>query len=104
MNETVLTSLLTDAKLRLRLHTDAFNDEIKDLIEAAASDLVHRQAIQPEQIAALPIDPLIKRAILTYVRAFFGTPENPEQLKADYDEQKATLMTTTGYTTWTDLT
>ena len=104
MNEMVLTSLLTDAKLRLRLHTDAFNDEIKDLIEAAASDLVHRQAIQPEQIAALPIDPLIKRAILTYVRAFFGTPENPEQLKADYDEQKATLMTTTGYTTWTDLT
>lgn len=104
MNETVLTSLLTDAKLRLRLHTDAFNDEIKDLIEAAASDLVNRQAIQPEQIAALPIDPLIKRAILTYVRAFFGTPENPEQLKADYDEQKATLMTTTGYTTWTDLT
>ena len=104
MNETVLTSLLTDAKLRLRLHTDAFNDEIKDLIEAAASDLVNRQAIQSEQIAALPIDPLIKRAILTYVRAFFGTPENPELLKADYDEQKATLMTTTGYTTWTDLT
>lgn len=104
MNETVLTSLLTDAKLRLRLHTDAFNDEIKDLIEAAASDLVNRQAIQSEQIAALPIDPLIKRAILTYVRAFFGTPENPELLKADYDEQKATLMSTTGYTTWTDLT
>lgn len=102
MNETVLTSLLTDAKLRLRLHTDAFNDEIKDLIEAAASDLVNRQAIQSEQIAALPIDPLIKRAILTYVRAFFGTPEHPELLKADYDEQKATLMSTTGYTTWTD--
>ena len=104
MNETVLASLLSDAKLRLRLHTDAFNEEIKDLIEGAASDLINRQAIQPEQVSDLPVDPLIKRAILTYVRAYFGQPENPEQLKADYDEQKATLMTTTGYTTWTDQT
>lgn len=100
MNETVLASLLTDAKLRLRLHTDAFNDEISDLIEGAASDLIHRQAIQPEQLASLPVDPLIKRAILTYVRAYFGTPETPELLKADYDEQKATLMMTTGFTDW----
>ena len=104
MNETVLASLLSDAKLRLRLHTDAFNDEIKDLIEGAASDLINLQAIQLEQVSDLPVDPLIKRAILTYVRAYFGQPENPEQLKADYDEQKATLMITTGYTTWTDQT
>ena len=100
MDSTVKTSLLNDAKLRLRLHINSFDDEIGDLIEAAASDLQNRNAIQSTQLASLPIDPLIKRAIMTYVRAFFGTPENPERLKDDYDEQKATLMMTNGFTDW----
>lgn len=100
MNNSVKTSLIEDAKLRLRLHINSFDDEIGDLIEAAAADLLHRNAIQESQLAAVPVDPLIKRAILTYVRAFFGTPEDPERLKADYDEQKATLMMTSGFTDW----
>ena len=100
MNATLKTSLIYDAKLRLRLHTDAFNDEIGDLIDSAALDLIKRNAIQESQVNGTTIDPLIKRAIMTYVRAYFGEPEDPERLKADYDEQKATLMTTTGYTNW----
>lgn len=100
MNATLKTSLIYDAKLRLRLHTDAFNDEIGDLIDSAALDLIKRNAIQESQLSGTTIDPLIKRAIMTYVRAYFGEPEDPERLKADYDEQKATLMTTTGYTDW----
>ena len=100
MNATLKTSLIYDAKLRLRLHTDAFNDEIGDLIDSAALDLIKRNAIQESQLSDTTIDPLIKRAIMTYVRAYFGEPEDPERLKADYDEQKATLMTTTGYTNW----
>lgn len=100
MNESVKTSLIQDAKLRLRLHINSFDGEIGDLIEAAAADLLHRNAIQEAQLAAAPVDPLIKRAIMTYVRAFFGTPEDPERLKADYDEQKATLMMTSGFTDW----
>ena len=100
MNATLKTSLIVDAKLRLRLHTDAFNDEIGDLIDSAALDLIKRNAIQESQLSDTTIDPLIKRAIMTYVRAYFGEPEDPERLKADYDEQKATLMTTTGYTNW----
>ena len=102
MNQTVKTSLIEDAKLRLRLHIDAFDDEVGDLIDAAAADLIKRNAIQESQLNSVPVDPLIKRAILTYVRAFFGTPEDPERLKADYDEQKATLMMTSGYTDWGD--
>lgn len=103
MNATLKTSLLNDAKLRLRLHVNAFDDEISDLIEAAAADLIQRNAIQESQLSGTTIDPLIKRAIMTYVRAFFGTPEDPERLKADYDEQKATLMMTSGYTDWGDI-
>lgn len=100
MNQSLLTSLLSDAKLRLRLHTDVFDSEISDLIDAAAADLLHRNAIQEAQLEGVDVDPLIKRAIMTYVRAFFGTPEDPERLKADYDEQKATLMMTSGFTDW----
>lgn len=101
MNATLKTSLLNDAKLRLRLHINAFDDEIGDLIDAAAADLLKRNAIQESQLT-FPVDPLIKRAILTFVRAYFGTPEDQEGLKADYDEQKATLMMTSGYTDWGD--
>lgn len=100
MNATLKTSLISDAKLRLRLHTNAFDEEIGDLIESAADDLLKRNAIQAEQISDTTIAPLIKRAIMTYVRAFFGDPDNQERYKADYDEQKATLMMTSGFTDW----
>lgn len=103
MTSDVLYALVEDAKLVLRLHINAFDPEIEDLIGACEADLLHRNAIQADQLNSLPIDPLIKRAIMTYVRAYFGTPEDPERLKADYDEQKATLMTTTGFTDWGDI-
>lgn len=103
MNNTLLTSLLADAKLRLRLHITAFDEEIQDLIQAAALDLVRHNAAQDTQFAGEEIDPLIKRAVMTYVRAYFGTPEDPERLKADYENQKAMLMTTSGYTDWGDI-
>ena len=100
MTSEVLSALLIDAKLKLRLHTNAFDSEICDLIQACESDLLYRNAVQEAQLETVPIEPLVKRAIMTYVRAFFGTPEDPERLKADYDEQKATLMMTTGFTNW----
>lgn len=103
MNQSLQTSLLTDAKLRLRLHINAFDDEITDLINAAAQDMIRHNAIQESQLEGETIDPLIKRAVMTYVRAFFGTPDDPERLKADYEDQKAMLMTTSGYTDWGDI-
>ena len=103
MNATLKTSLLFDAKTAVRIKIDAFDNEIGDLIEAAATDLIKRNAIQESQLTGTTIDPLIKRAILTFVRAHFGTPEDPERLKADYDEQKATLMSTSGYTDWGEI-
>lgn len=103
MNATLKTSLLFDAKVAVRIKIDAFDNEIGDLIEAAALDLIKRNAIQESQLSGITIDPLIKRAILTFVRAHFGTPEDPERLKADYDEQKATLMSTSGYTDWGEI-
>ena len=45
-------------------------------------------------------DPLIIRAVTTYCRANFGSPDEYDRLKGAYDEQKAQLQIATGYTDW----
>lgn len=89
--------MLTAVKLALRISTDAYNDDLTDLIVAAALDLgiagVTADFTQP--------DALVKRAIITYCRLHFGTPADADRLKRSYDEQKAQLMTASGYTDFT---
>lgn len=98
MNETLLLALLDKAKLTLRITTTAFDDEIKDIIEAGYLDLTTRGVI----IDTEDLSPLVLRALMTYVRLQFGEPENPERLQRSYDEQKGQLMITSGYTDWGD--
>ena len=97
MNEQILTELLTKAKLALRITTETFDQEIKDILQAGCEDLETRGVTV---INNGSVSFLATRALLTYVRYHFGDPENPEKLKASYDEQKAQLMTTTDYTNW----
>lgn len=85
--------MLEKVKTALRITTTAFNDEITDLINAACADL----GIVGVTAASDTTDPLLIRAIITYCRANFGTPEEYERLKASYDEQKAQLISCTGY-------
>lgn len=85
--------MLEKAKLALRLTTNAYDAEISDLIEAAKADLGIAGVITAE-------DHLCQRAVLTYVRCHFGSPEDYDRLKQSYDEQKAQLQTATGYTDW----
>lgn len=90
--------MLDAVKLAMRpaIKTNAYDTDILDLIETAKADL---------QVAGVLVDaskPLIKRAIITYCRLNFGSPENPDLLKASYDEQKAQLQSATGYTDWGD--
>ena len=106
MNATLKTSLLQDARERLRLLNKDFSytdGEIGDLIEAAAADLLRHNAIQEAQLV-VTLDPLIKLAIMTFVTAnygsAFGVSAEQERLKADYNDQKAMLMMTSGYTNW----
>ena len=95
-----MDELLEKAKDVLDITTDAFDGEIKDLIEAALKDL-GIAGVEAENVG--PADPLIIRAVLTYVKVNFGEPANTtyERLKASYDEQKAQLQMATGYTDWT---
>ena len=87
--------MLSKVKLALRITTSAFDSELTDLIAAAQLDLGVAGVIVPSTI-----DELVTRAIITYCKMSFGLPEDYDRLKKSYDEQKAQLVTATGYTTW----
>lgn len=87
--------MLESVKLALRITTDAFDDEIQDLINAALADLGIAGITNLDEA-----DALIKRAVITYCRVNFGEPDDYDRMKASYDEQKAQLQTATGYTDW----
>ena len=89
------TILLQPAKLALRVATAAFDEEITALIEAGKQDLTIA-GISPVD----ETDPLVKQAVITYVRLHFGQPDDFDRLKTSFDEQKAQLQTATGYTVW----
>ena len=86
---------LTAVRLALRLTTTAYDSELESLIDAALLDL---------GVAGVTIDStsdaLVLRAIITYARMNFGSPDDYDRLKASYDEQKAQMGMATGYTTW----
>jgi len=87
--------MLDQVKTALRVMTEAFDEELTGLIEAAQLDLGIAGVVVPE-----PIDALVTRAVITYCKMTFGLPEDYDRLKKSYDEQKAQLVTATGYTDW----
>lgn len=89
--------MLDKVKLALRIKTDAFDDELEELIEAAKSDMGIAGVIGIDET-----DAIISRAIITYCKMSFGIPEDYDRLKKSYDEQKAQLSTATDYTNWGD--
>lgn len=91
--------MLESVKLALRITTDAFDDEIQDLINAALADLGIAGITNLDEA-----DALIKRAVITYCRVNFGEPDDYDRMKASYDEQKAQLQVATGYTDWLGVT
>lgn len=89
--------MLNKVKMALRITTDAFDDELADLIAAAQLDLGIAGVVIPDDM-----DALVGRAVITYCRVHFGQPDEYDRLKKSYDEQKAQLMVATGYTVWTE--
>jgi uncharacterized phage protein (predicted DNA packaging) len=67
--------MLNGVKLSLRVTSTAFDIEIQDLIDAARIDLI--QSGVSSLKAKSDTDPLIKRAITLYCKAFFGY-DNPD--------------------------
>ena len=114
--------MLNECKLALRISTDAYDGELCSLMEAAVRDLEIAGVVIPGTVAfqyvnilrtrsgedddpqpywsdeSVMYDKLIMRAIFTYVRMHFGSPNDYERLKESYNIQKSQLMHATGYT------
>lgn len=85
--------MLTAVKLALRVTTDAYNDELSALMDAAIGDL----GIIGVDASTMTDDPIVMQAIKTYTRMNFGSPSDYDRLKRSYDEQKAQLQSASGY-------
>lgn len=85
--------MLERVKLALRIVTDAFDDELNGLIEAASRDLGIAGVINVDRA-----DPMIILATCIYCQMHFGSPDRYDQLKASYDEIKSQLATNSNYT------
>lgn len=103
--------MLSETKMALRIKTNTYDGEIARLIEAAVGDLgiVDVDAAGVSFIISATTagetvtdnstitDQLLIRAIITYVRLHFGSPDDYDKLERSYNEQKAQLITASGY-------
>ena len=90
--------MLELVQMALRITTDAFDDELTQLISSAVIDLGFGGMV--DTITVQNADSVVKQAIITYCKMNFGLPEDYDRLKRSYDEQKAQLGTATNYTDW----
>lgn len=95
--------MLARVKLALMLSTTDFDTELNGLISSAVKDL-NVADVEGAVISTDTTDDLVIRAIITYVCYQFelihGDQNRAKNLKASYDEQKAQLSMSTGYTVW----
>lgn len=98
-------ALLDKVKVACRVTSTAYDEELTDLINAAFADIGITD-VRPELLTADNVLPLIQRAVITYCKLNFGFVQLEDhqynRLKASYDEQKAQLLMSSGYTDWGD--
>lgn len=96
--------MLNRVKLALLISDNDFDDELNDLINAAAKDL-GIGGVEGLTVTTSTNDAIIIRAIITYCGYQFelmhGSLDRSNAFKKSYDEQKAQLSMSTGYTVWT---
>lgn len=95
--------MLARVKLALMLSTTDFDTELTGLIQAAIKDL-NIAGVEGESVKPDTCDEIVIRAIVTYACYQFelihGDQNRAKNLKVSYDEQKAQLSMSTGYTVW----
>lgn len=97
--------MLNRVKLALLITDNDFDNELTDLINAAAKDL-GIAGVEGLTVTTSTNDAIVIRAIITYCSYQFelmhGSLDRSEAFKRSYDEQKAQLSMATGYTVWAD--
>ena len=95
--------MLDRVKLALLITSNDFDDELVDLILAAAKDL-GIAGVEGLTVTTDTSDSIIIRAIITYCAYQFelmhGSIDRSNAFKRSYDEQKAQLSMAEGYTVW----
>lgn len=87
--------ILEAVRMALRRNTEAYDEELREMIDAAVFDLQLTNIDIAEES-----DPLVRRAIITYVCMNQPGVDDYDRLKASYDEQKAQLSMASRYTRW----
>ncbi len=87
--------MLEKVKLAMGITTDAYDAEIKSLIDAAMIDL-GIAGVEP----ANNYDAMVQRAVITYCRMMFHSPADFENLRWAYESLKGQMAIATGYTNW----
>lgn len=106
--------MLNECRKALRITTEAYDGELCSLMEAGAADLRTAGVRIPGSVAFNETvttagtstwndtsslnDRLVQRAIFTYVRMMFGSPEDYDRVHDSYEAQKGTLMHAADYT------
>lgn len=92
----VSAEYLAAGRLAVRTKSAAFDEEIADLIRAARKDLT-LGGVLPER-AQDEADPLIKRAVMTYLKAEFGLDnDDADKYRAAYISLKTSLAMSSDY-------
>lgn len=64
-------SLNDDVKVALRVSTDALDAEVSAMVDAAIADM-RRVGVPEPMLAEHTMDPLVKAAVILWVKAHFG--------------------------------
>lgn len=94
--------LLNDVKAVCRVTSSAYDTELADLILAGFADIGITDVKASMLVESDSLNPLVKRAVLTYCRMNFGEVEDGfyDRLKASYDEQKSQMLMSSTFTDW----
>lgn len=87
---------LAAGRMSIRTKSKAFDQEIVDLIRAAREDLALGGVLTER--TRDEADPLIKRAVMTYIKAEFGLDnEDADKYRDAYDRLKVSLAMASDY-------